>query len=365
MIYTNNNITADSILIFEYFTASGEKDKSIISEAESLIFSLVDDLKDYDVYWIIHESYKDIIDEKNNLTPIFIDGKLEDWLYVNSRLFTKSIFISAENNNNLFKFTKLLEDNGVKVYSSSSQAVEICSDKSKTFEHLYNLIPQPRTFKIKFDENGHWKGALENLYKNWQSENPFSTLKLILKPVNGVDCENIVIINSLEDINSDFEDIFEVNSDVLVQEYIEGEDVSVSLICDGQKAIPISLNKQFIQLDGQANYLGGELPYESKYKYEAFYIATRAVEAVEGIKGFVGVDLKINSDITDINDVYLLEINSRFTTPYVGLKKIAEFNIGQTIIDLLDNKIKIEEIDFSLKEDKISFKKENDTLEVF
>ena len=31
-------INDDSILLFEYFTASGEKDKFIISEAEALIF---------------------------------------------------------------------------------------------------------------------------------------------------------------------------------------------------------------------------------------------------------------------------------------------------------------------------------------
>ena len=34
------SINDDSILLFEYFTASGEKDKCIISEAEALIFSL-------------------------------------------------------------------------------------------------------------------------------------------------------------------------------------------------------------------------------------------------------------------------------------------------------------------------------------
>ena len=43
------NTNDDSILVFEYFTASGEKDKSIISEAEALIFDLVKDLKDYNI----------------------------------------------------------------------------------------------------------------------------------------------------------------------------------------------------------------------------------------------------------------------------------------------------------------------------
>ena len=56
------SINDDSILLFEYFTASGEKDKCIISEAEALIFSLLNDLKDYDVTVVLNESYKGIIE---------------------------------------------------------------------------------------------------------------------------------------------------------------------------------------------------------------------------------------------------------------------------------------------------------------
>jgi predicted ATP-grasp superfamily ATP-dependent carboligase len=48
----------DSILVFEYFTASGEKDKCIISEAEALIFALLDDLKDFNVDLVINKSYE-------------------------------------------------------------------------------------------------------------------------------------------------------------------------------------------------------------------------------------------------------------------------------------------------------------------
>ena len=45
----------NSILVFEYFTASGENDKCIISEAEALIISLLDDLKEFDVSLVINE----------------------------------------------------------------------------------------------------------------------------------------------------------------------------------------------------------------------------------------------------------------------------------------------------------------------
>lgn len=74
------SINDDSILLFEYFTASGEKDKCIISEAEALIFSLLDDLKDYNVTVVLNESYKEIIKDYDNVTPIFINEDIISWL---------------------------------------------------------------------------------------------------------------------------------------------------------------------------------------------------------------------------------------------------------------------------------------------
>ena len=140
--------------------------------------------------------------------------------------------------------------------------------------------------------------------------------------------------------------------------------MALLLISDGEKAIPISFNQQFIELrDDKGTYLGGKLPFDNKYKDEAIEIAVKAVETMDGLRGFVGVDLIINSDEQDIYSVYLLEINSRFTTPYVGLKEIANFNIGKTIVELIDCEISIDDIDVSL-DCEIEFKKSGDDLEI-
>ena len=70
----------DSILVFEYFTASGEKDKCIISEAEALIFALLDDLSDFNIDLVINESYGEIVKDYDNVNPILIDIDIVDWL---------------------------------------------------------------------------------------------------------------------------------------------------------------------------------------------------------------------------------------------------------------------------------------------
>ncbi|MDO5810214.1 MAG: ATP-grasp domain-containing protein [Methanobrevibacter sp.] len=354
----------DSILVFEYFTASGEKDKCIISEAEELIFALLDDLKEYKVDLVINKSYENVINEYDNVNPILIDENIIDWLRDNAANFKNAIFIAAENNNNLYNITRILEENDVNLYTSTSEACLKSSDKYETYESLPINIPQPKSFRFKIDQRGYWKRAIENLHEKWQAEDPLTPLKLIIKPLMGVDCEDIVIIEKIEDLTLDLDKIFTPGSRVLVQEYIEGTDISVSLISDGENAMPLSLNEQYVELkDDKGRYLGGKLPYENKYKDEAFEIAKNAVESMDGLKGFVGVDLIINADEKDIYSVYLLEINSRFTTPYVGLKQISNINIGDSIIKLIDGRISIDELDIAL-DGTVEFKKSGDSLEI-
>ena len=182
----------DSILVFEYFTASGEKDKCIISEAEELIFALVDDLSDFKLDLVINKSYEGIIEKYDNVNPIFIDENIIDWLKSNAANFKNAIFIAAENNNNLYNITKILEENNVKTYTSTSEACFKSSDKYETYESLPINIPQPRSFRFKIDPRGYWKRAIENLHEKWQAEDPLTPLKLIIKPLTGVDCEDIV-----------------------------------------------------------------------------------------------------------------------------------------------------------------------------
>ena len=179
--------SSDSILVFEYFTASGEKDKCIISEAEALLFALIDDLKDFNLDVVVNNSYEDIISQYDNVNPILIDEDIISWLKDNAANFNKAIFISAENNNNLYNINKILEENNVFIYTSSSEACLISSDKSLTYDAIPNTVPQPKTFRFKIDSKGYWKRAIVNLHEKWQAEDPLSPLKLIIKPLSGVD----------------------------------------------------------------------------------------------------------------------------------------------------------------------------------
>ena len=104
-------------------------------------------------------------------------------------------------------------------------------------------------------------------------------------------------------------------------------------------------------------YLGGYVPYEHPLKDKIFKYAKKACEFVPGLKGFVGIDFIIEDDY-----IYLLEINSRFTTSYVGLQKIININIAKTIIDLIDKRISVEDIGEITYSSKASFCKNDDGI---
>ncbi len=380
MSYDLNSITDDSILVFEYYTASGLDELCISSEAESLILALVEDLKEEDVYLLLNEKYQYIAKDLDNTINIILlndDFDFEDFLLKDASKFNRTIFIASEEDDALYGITRFLEESNIKIYNSNAHACEVCSDKFEMFHTLKSQITQPFTFKITLDSDIYWKKPiLFNLKANNMKESDFEygysdelfdslniEKKYIAKPVNGVDCENIKIIKSKEDVD-DLENIFDEGSEILIQEYIEGEVLSVSLISDGDNAIALSLNKQFVHItDDFQQYLGGQLPYRHPAKDMIFDKAVKAVKSIEGIKGFVGVDLILVENDGDY-EVYIIEINSRFTTPYVGLREVLNINIAKTILDLIDGKISIDDIDQLSFKNGVKFIKDNGVLKI-
>jgi len=356
----------DSILVFEYYTASGINDPKIISEAVAMINSLLDDLKDFNIYFLVSKKFEYIAENHKHLKSIITEENLQKWLSSNVANFDGCMFISSEEDMVLHELTDLIEKNNVKIYGSNTFATLLCSDKFETYNHFDGMIKQPKTLKFTIDEEFQWEIAIEKIINYFNIGNCElledelnESFKLIAKPVYGVDCQDTKFISSIHDLKN-LKDVFPIDSTLLIQEFREGDVVSVSLISDGEIAIPVSLNKQEILLNNKNyNYLGGELPYEHPLKEKAFEIAKKSIESINGIKGFVGIDLILNED------VYFLEINSRFTTPYVGIKKISNLNIAKSIVEMIDKKRNIDSIENDIKfNNKVKFIKNGYNLEI-
>jgi predicted ATP-grasp superfamily ATP-dependent carboligase len=117
----------------------------------------------------------------------------------------------------------------------------------------------------------------------------------------------------------------------MAQELIQGLPASVTLISNGTKAVPISLNKQDVSLKTPkqpSTYNGGTTPIDNPHKNKAFESAKKLVESIKGLKGYIGVDLVLTK-----KEPVVIEINPRLTTSYIGTRKVLNLNLAQAIID--------------------------------
>ena len=121
------------------------------------------------------------------------------------------------------------------------------------------------------------------------------------------------------------------NSEFIIQEFIEGINASVCLLATSNKIKVISLNRQDIilgEVEKNSEYRGGVIPFNSPLKKRAFALVKKAIKSIPDLTGFIGVDLIFTND-----EVYIIEINPRITTSYVGLREIISINLAKAIID--------------------------------
>jgi tyramine---L-glutamate ligase len=362
------------ILIFEYATSMGFDDPALLCEGRAILEGLLEDFHNlgssdekinYEIHYLIARNFLnyEYSIKWPSLNHIILETDLKSWIDQNISSFDSCIFVAAEENMELYELSLLIEEKGVQILGSSSEAVMICSDKYKTYQSLQGKVPLINTHEIYLNDFKGLNGPSQELIDKYGVLFD-SGFKMVVKPADGVACQGIKIVESLNGLINAFNSMETTLPYVLLQEYIEGDSCSVSLLSNGKNAIPLSLNRQKIDFTADGlEYDGGEVPWEHPLSEQAREVAKKAVESIDGLKGFVGVDLILS------DEVHLVEINSRFTTPYVALRKLIDFNLVKAIMEALNGRIfeggipgnGLDSSDFN---GKIKFKKQDDGLNI-
>ncbi|MBX7169116.1 MAG: ATP-grasp domain-containing protein [Pirellulales bacterium] len=120
------------------------------------------------------------------------------------------------------------------------------------------------------------------------------------------------------------------------ERFVEGQPASVLILCGPEVHVPLEPCRQAIRMgaDGLLEYAGGSLPLCGARAARARALAMRAVGALPGPRGFVGVDLMLGDDEQGREDT-VIEINPRLTTSYVGLRAAAETNLAAALLEVV------------------------------
>jgi len=119
--------------------------------------------------------------------------------------------------------------------------------------------------------------------------------------------------------------------EMLLQAFAPGRPASVAFLLGPRAAVPLAPAAQHLSDDGRFRYLGGEVPLPSHLSARAEALGRRAVAAVPGLRGYVGVDLVLGT-AEDGSDDRVIEINPRLTTSYVGLRRLALTNLAGAML---------------------------------
>ncbi|MCQ8902921.1 MAG: ATP-grasp domain-containing protein [Methanothrix sp.] len=108
--------------------------------------------------------------------------------------------------------------------------------------------------------------------------------------------------------------------------YLEGVHLSVSFIRGRERFLPLTINRQIIEMNGSRFvYAGGQVPYRSPRADEIWEVARRASDVL-GLKGYAGIDLVVG-DLPRVVDV-----NARLTTSIVGCAKVLKWELADLIL---------------------------------
>ncbi len=225
------------------------------------------------------------------------------------------LIIAPETGGVLAALTKEAKMAGIPVLGSSVSAIAKAGNKAACHRIFHKAkMPTPETHSVTFSSAG---GVAQKM-----------GCPLVVKPIDGVGSEGIFLVDRLSDLVQALIMVRCVSSrdQILLQSFASGIHVSVSLLTNGDQCLPLSLNRQLIDVGSPFKYLGSQVPFHHAAGTRAMDLACSAVHLIPGLKGYVGVDLVLTDDSAQI-----IEINPRLTTSYIGLRQVTPVNLAQAI----------------------------------
>jgi predicted ATP-grasp superfamily ATP-dependent carboligase len=251
-----------------------------------------------------------------------------------------SLVIAPETDELLFNRCQWVEEGGGTLLGPSAAAVQLTGDKLALGDRLrqHNI----RTPSCRQQASG---------------EPPFP-LPVVCKPRRGAGSLHTTLIRTREEW---LEQALPEGPERIVQPFVPGLAASVAFLVGPRQTVPLIPATQELSEDGQFHYLGGRMPLAAPLAERAIRLGSQALECLEReassaegegwsvrggprctlhapwvthLKGYVGVDLILGA-ASDGSQDYVIEVNPRVTTSYVGLRALARSNLAESMLRIV------------------------------
>jgi predicted ATP-grasp superfamily ATP-dependent carboligase len=148
---------------------------------------------------------------------------------------------------------------------------------------------------------------------------------VVVKPSRGAGCEGVTLVRAPGGLRRAIVRARAAGNQapVLIQRYVKGVPASVSLLADGQRGVVLTVNRQLISGAEPFSYRGGITRFDHPLATLAAETAMRALAALPGLRGYVGVDLVLTR-----TEAFVIEVNPRLTTSYLGVRAAIQGNVA-------------------------------------
>ena len=186
--------------------------------------------------------------------------------------------------------TEIVEDNTVNL-GCPSDSVRLCADKLECTRALERKrIPVPETVG-----SGDYKGDY------------------VIKPRFGCASEGIHRSSGGT-----------LKEGCIATRFIKGEHLSASIIT-GRAQLPLTVNRQLIEINDSFSYKGGMVPYHCDRNEEIIEVAKKTLKLL-GCRGYAGVDMVLG------DKPYVVDVNPRPTTSIIGICRVMKAELADLIM---------------------------------
>lgn len=223
-----------------------------------------------------------------------------------------TLVIAPEFSGVLLAQCRTVERLGGRLLGPSSRLVELASDKQATAQHLLaHGVPAPRGIALEAGT------ALP-------AEFPCPA---VLKPRDGAGSWGVELLSHGIDRRAVWP--------ARLEKFCPGTPASVGVLCGPGQIVPLRACGQRLGGASGFDYLGGTLPLPASLARRAQSLAVRAIGSLATPLGYLGVDLVLGTDPSGADD-FVIEVNPRLTTSFVGLRSLCTTNLAAAMLALAE-----------------------------